>query len=160
MFIIIWLDPVLRKWRVTLEGAWMIFIKKILYNDVSHTLTLNFLVSNSLWHLSLSCFYWQATSYLSFERKINSRKLRLSLKCQRTPFPFLVTEIQLKSKLYATGKDLLIYLSLVDYFLDNIVFRMGSLMAACGTDFELTDYYNANVSGKCNHTFLQSFLSQ
>ena len=90
---------------------------------------------------------------------MNSRKLRLSLKCQRTPFPFLVTEIQLKSKLYSTGKDLLIYLSLVDYFLDNIVLRMGSLMAACGTDFKLTDYYSENVSGKCNHTFLQSFLS-
>ena len=65
---------------------------------------------------------------------MNSRKLRLSLKCQRTPFPFLVAEIQLKSKLYATGKDLVIYLSLVDYFLDNIFLILGSLMNACGTE--------------------------
>ena len=90
---------------------------------------------------------------------MSSRKLSLSLKCQRTPFPFLVTEIQLKSKLYATGKDLFIYLSLVDYFLDNIFLRMGSLMTACETELKLTNYYNENVSGKCNHTFLQSFLS-
>ena len=90
---------------------------------------------------------------------MSSRKLRLSLKCQRTAFPFLVTEIQLKSKLYATGKDLFIYLSLVDYFLDNIFLRMESLMTACETELKLTNYYNENVSGKCNHTFLQSFLS-
>ena len=77
----------------------------------------------------------------------------------RTPFPFLVAEIQLKSKLYATGKDLFIYLSLVDYFLGNIFLITGSLMNACGTELKLTDYYNENVSGKCNLTFFQSLLS-
>ena len=45
-------------------------------------------------------------------------------------------------------------------FLDNIFLRIGSLMTACGTELiKLTNYYNENVSGKCNHTFLQSFLS-
>ena len=47
MFIIIWLDPVLRKWRVALEDAWMSFVKKILWKEVSQTLTLNFLFSNT-----------------------------------------------------------------------------------------------------------------
>ena len=151
MFIIIWLVPVLRKWRVALEGAWMIFIENILWNDVSHTVTLNFLVSNSLWHLS--CFYWPANSYLYFERKMNSRKLRSSLKWQRTPFTFFVAEIQLKSKLHVTGKDLFIYLSFVDYFLDNIFLKTGSLMNAYERELKLSNHYNENVSEKCNLTF-------
>ena len=158
MFIIIWLVPVLRKWRVAFEVAWIIFIENILWNDVSHTLTLNFRVSNSLWHLS--CFYWPANSYLYFERKMNSRKLHLSLKWRRTPFAFLVAEIQLKSKLYLTEKDLFFYLSFVDYFLDNIFLKTGSLMNAYKRELKLSNHYNENVSEKCNLTFLQSFLSQ
>ena len=158
MFIIIWLVPVLRKWRVALEVAWMIFIENILWNDVSHTLTLNFHVSNSLWHLS--CFYWPANSYLYFERKMNSKKLRLSLKWRRTPFPFLVAEVQLKSKLHLAKKDLFIYLSFVDYFLDNIYLKTGSLMNAYERELKLSNHYNENVSENCNLTYLQSFLSQ
>ena len=74
-------QPCLKKmasstWRYM---PWINFIEKILWNDVSHTLTLNFLFSNSLWLLSLSCF----ATYLSFERKMNSRKLRLFFNCQR-----------------------------------------------------------------------------
>ena len=158
MLIIIWLDAVWKKWRVALEGAWMIFTEKILWNEVSHTLTLNFLVSNSLWHLS--CFYWPANSYFYFERKMNSRKLRFSLKWRKTPFSFLVAEIQLKSKLHVTGKDIFIYLSFVDYFLDNIFLKTESLINAHERELKLSNHYNENVSGKCNLTFLQSFLSQ
>ena len=38
--------------------------------------------------------------------------------------------------------------------------KTGSLMNACEGELKLSNHDNENVSGKCNLTFLQSFLSQ
>ena len=45
-------------------------------------------------------------------------------------------------------------------FLDNLFLILGSLMNANERELKLSNHDNENVSGICNVTFLQSFLSQ
>ena len=45
-------------------------------------------------------------------------------------------------------------------FFDNIFFIIGSFMNAYERELKLSNHDNENVIGKCNLTFLQSFLNQ
>ena len=76
------------------------------------------------------------------------------------PLPFLVAEMQLKSKLHVTELEF-IHLSFFCglLFFDNIFSIIGSLINAYARELKLSNHDNENVSGKCNLTFLQSFLS-
>ena len=77
------------------------------------------------------------------------------------PLPFLVAEIQLKSKLHVTELEK-IYSSIFllwSIFFVNIFSIIGSLMNAYARELKLSNRDNENVSRKCNLTFLQSFES-
>ena len=74
---------------------------------------------------------------------------------------FLGRKMQLKSKLHVLELEN-IYSSIFllwPIFLDNIFLIIGSLMNAYERELKLSNHDNGNVSGKCNLTFLQLFLS-